>query len=95
MFCPRVAFTVHNCKIRKCFLDWALNGIYLTLPADPRGAVEAMKKRPVAISEWIKFNKLKLKPYKMQGLLVEGTSDLGNGLSLAWDGVAHPLKTDL
>lgn len=61
--------------------------LYLTLPTDPREAVESPNQCLEVVLEWIWVNKLMLNHDKMEVLLMSGRSDLGLKLSPILDGV--------
>lgn len=66
--------------------------LYFVVPVGFRGAVETMNKCLEALWEWVRASKLKIKPDKMEMLLVKIRSVIGNGSFLAPFGVALPLK---
>uniref|UniRef100_A0A803T4E3 Reverse transcriptase domain-containing protein n=1 Tax=Anolis carolinensis TaxID=28377 RepID=A0A803T4E3_ANOCA len=66
-----------------------------SFPPVTKEAVQVLNRCLAAVSDWMRANKLKLNPDKIEVLLVSRKAEQGIGLQPVLDGVALPLKTQV
>uniref|UniRef100_A0A803TMK0 Reverse transcriptase domain-containing protein n=1 Tax=Anolis carolinensis TaxID=28377 RepID=A0A803TMK0_ANOCA len=66
-----------------------------SFPSVTKEAVQVLNRCLATVSDWMRANKLKLNPDKMEVLLISRRAEQGIGLQPVLDGVALPLKTQV